>query len=1354
MTETLVKTTKDEKQLSKYTRDEVYSATLNYFKGDTLATEVWINKYCLKDSDGNLYELTPDDMHWRLANELARIEAKYPNPLSAQDIFDKIKNFEKIVPQGSPMAGIGNNFQVVSLGNCFVIGNEFDSYGSVLKIDQEQIQLMKRRGGVGHDLSHIRPSGSFVNNGALTSTGIVPFMERYSNSTREVAQSGRRGALMLSVDIRHPESENFIDAKLEKGKVTGANVSVKINKEFMEAALNNENYTQQFPIDSLNPKITRQINANKLWKKIVGNAWKCVPYNTEIFVYENNIFKKMKIGDLYFKDKSKFYYEIPSLNLKTKKIEKKPISDFQRYENNKNVFELKTESNKSAVATDDHIFYVLDTKTGLVKESEISNLNVGDYLIISNSTKPVNSTEQNEISLIDNLDNVYVSTNTINDILQKKDVIDYFGKFKNNEYKITSILRYGKINLNEFLNGGLSKYKDEILSRDNKYYYNGIEIHKKFVLTKEFLEFVGLFYAEGDLKKNTIRLNIHKDEIEDYQSLFDYISNTFQCKWYHKVDGNSCVVSIHSSLICSIFKLLNIGKEKKVFDLLWSLNNDLISAFLKGVFSGDGTISDDGRISISQTRKYFIEDISKMLIILGIHSMQDCFTNKIKKIKNKETKKISTSYRISIYKQYVSLFKEHIGFLNSKKQEILNKQNCDLKHKFGYPLNDTFKKKVRIFENQNVSETVLEKHLDLYSHKLDVDDMIYMNNIISEDVHYEKIVSVNKLNDKVDYVYDITVEDNHTFVLANGITLSNSAEPGILFWDNILKESIPSCYGNEWVETSTNPCGELPLPPYDSCRLLAVNLYSYVVNPFTKDAYFDWDSFKRDTIIAERLMDDIVDLELEKIDKIINKIDNDPESDDIKAIEKNLWIKIKRMCEVGRRTGLGITGEGDMLAALGLKYGTDEANDFAEEVHKIFKLAAYRSSVTMAKERGTFPIYDSKLEANNSFILRLKEEDGDLYNDMLRYGRRNIALLTIAPTGSVSILAQVSSGIECVFLPYYTRRRKINPDDKNVRVDFVDEVGDHWMEYPVFHHKFETWLRVNNYDVETIKSTYTSEQINELVKLSPYYGATSNDVDWVKKVEMQGRIQRHIDHSISVTVNLPNSVTEEIVSKVYEMGYKSGCKGITVYRDGSRSGVLVSGAEKKKREKEELFKDHHAPKRPKRLKADVIRFQNNLEKWIGVVGLLDGRPYEIFTGKLENGLSLLPPNISECEIVKVRTEDGKKRYDIEFVDANGEKQTHTGLNHTFNPEYWNYAKLISSVLRHGMPIVYVLDLIQSLNLNDEHLNTWKNGVARVIKRYIKDGEKGNSKCPSCGSENLEYKEGCLTCVSCGNSKCG
>ena len=794
-------------------------------------------------------------MHQRLAGELARIEKKYPNPLRKDFIYDKIKNFTHIVPQGSPMSGIGNDHQIVSISNCFVIGNEkdSDSYGGILKLDQEIVQLQKRRAGVGVDLSFIRPEGTPVKNSALTSTGIVPFMERFSNTTREVAQDGRRGALMESISIVHPDAETFIDAKMTQGKVTGANISVKLTDDFMKAAIKNKTFIQQFPVDAAIPSVTKETEAKPLWDKIIHNAW-------------------------------------------------------------------------------------------------------------------------------------------------------------------------------------------------------------------------------------------------------------------------------------------------------------------------------------------------------------------------------------------------------------------------------------------------------------------------------------------------------------------SAAEPGILFWDNLINESIPDCYADLGFKTvSTNPCGEIPLCPNDSCRLLAINLFGYVINPFTKKAKFDWDKFKDDVITSERLMDDIIDLELEKIDKILTKIESDPEEKSIKAAETELWLNIKHKAIQGRRTGLGITAEGDMLAALGITYGTNKAIKFSEKVHKTLKLEAYRSSVIMADERGAFPMYDSKREAENPFITRLRDEDEDLYTSMTKYGRRNLALLTIAPTGSVSLMTQTSSGIEPAFLVSYMRRKKINPQDKDARVDFVDEVGDSWTEYPVFHHNFELWLKVNNYDIDKVKAM-SEDEIAEIIKLSPYHKATSNDVDWVKKVEMQGKIQKHIDHSISVTVNLPEDVSEEIVSKVYETGWRTGCKGITVYRDKSRSGVLVTESEKKQETVQKLFDDNHAPKRPKRMNGEIIRFQNNHEKWIGVVGLLEGRPYEIFTGKLENGLSDLPMAIKECEIIKRRYDDGKSHYDMEYTI--GDTPHSYNLSASFNPEYWNYAKLISSVLRHGMPILYVQNLIQSLDLHDEHLNTWKNGISRVIKKYIKDGEKANGTCPSCGSTDLQYIEGCLTCKSCGNSKCG
>lgn len=848
-----VKTSSEQKS---YTQEEAFEVSLKYFKNDGLAARVWINKYALKDSAGNLFEKSPDDMHRRIAKEISRIEKKYANPLSEAEVFDLIKDFKYIVPQGSPMAGIGNPYQIASLSNCFVIGNDgaSDSYGGIMKIDQEQVQLMKRRGGVGHDLSHIRPKGSQVKNSALTSTGIVPFMERYSNSTREVAQDGRRGALMLSISINHPDAEDFIDAKLEAGKVTGANVSVRIDDNFMKAVKAGSEYVQKYPVFSENPKFSKTIEANGVWKKIVHNAWK-------------------------------------------------------------------------------------------------------------------------------------------------------------------------------------------------------------------------------------------------------------------------------------------------------------------------------------------------------------------------------------------------------------------------------------------------------------------------------------------------------------------SAEPGILFWDTIANESVPDCYADLGYKTvSTNPCGEIPLCPYDSCRLLAINLFSYVEAPFTDKASFNFDLFKQHVAYAQRIMDDIIDLELEKIDVILQKIDEDPEQDEVKAVERNLWLNIRKKAYEGRRTGIGITAEGDMLAALGLRYGSEEGNAFSVELHKTIALEAYRGSVNLAKERGAFTIFDSDREKDNPFILRLKEADSQLYYEMLEYGRRNIALLTIAPTGTTSLMTQTTSGIEPVFLPVYKRRRKVNPNDKEVRVDFVDEVGDSWEEYVVFHHKFKQWMEVNGIDTS---KNFSQEEIDDLIKQSPYYGATSNDVDWLSKVSMQGAIQKWVDHSISVTINLPNDVSEELVGDLYVKAWEVGCKGVTVYRDGSRSGVLISNEEKKEESAENQL-TNFPNKRPQTLEADVVRFQNNKEKWIAFIGLVDDKPYEIFTGLAddEDGI-LIPRWVNRGLIIKNRNEDGSSRYDFQYKNTRGYKTTIEGLSHKFNPEFWNYAKLISSTLRHGMPIDKIVDLINSLQLDSASINSWKNGVGRALKRYIEDGTKAKGQtCTNCESENLIYQEGCLTCKDCGSSKCG
>ena len=974
-----------------YSYDEAFEASLQYFKGDELAARVWVNKYAVKDSFGNIYEKSPEDMHWRIANEVARIESKYKNGLDAQQLYELLDHFKYIVPQGSPMTGIGNDYQVASLSNCFVIGMEgaADSYGAIIRIDEEQVQLMKRRGGVGHDLSHIRPKGSPVKNSALTSTGLVPFMERYSNSTREVAQDGRRGALMLSVSIKHPDSEAFIDAKMTEGKVTGANVSVKLDDAFMQAAVDGTPYTQQYPIDAATPSTTKEIDASALWKKIVHNAW-----------------KSAEPGVLFW-----------------------------------------------------------DT---IIRES------VPDcYADLGYRT---------------------VSTNPCGEI---------------------PLCPYDSCRL--------------------------------------------------------LAIN-----------LYSYVVNPFTKDAYFDFE---------------LFKK-HVALAQRIMDDIIDLD-----AFMQAAV--DGT---------PYTQQYPIDAATPST-----------------------TKEIDAS---ALWKKIVH---------NAWK----------------------------------------------------------------------------------------------------------SAEPGVLFWDTIIRESVPDCYADLGYRTvSTNPCGEIPLCPYDSCRLLAINLYSYVVNPFTKDAYFDFELFKKHVALAQRIMDDIIDLELEKIERIMTKIDSDPESEEVKGAERHLWEKIYKKSGQGRRTGVGITAEGDMLAAMGLRYGTEEATEFSEKVHKTIALEAYRSSVEMAKERGAFAIYDSEREKDNPFINRLKEADPKLYEDMLKYGRRNIACLTIAPTGTTSLMTQTTSGIEPVFMPVYKRRRKVNPNDPQVHVDFVDETGDAFEEYVVFHHKFVTWMEINGYDPA---KRYTQEEIDELVKKSPYYKATSNDVDWLMKVKMQGRIQKWVDHSISVTINLPNDVDEDLVNRLYVEAWRSGCKGCTVYRDGSRSGVLISNKKKDKKEEMPPCKPPTVVEvRPKVLEADVIRFQNNKEKWVAFVGLLDGHPYEIFTGLQddEEGI-LLPKSVTSGRIIKNVDEDGNKHYDFQFENKRGYKTTIEGLSEKFNKEYWNYAKLISGVLRWRMPIDRVIKLVDSLQLDSESINTWKNGVERALKKYVTDGTKADGqKCPNCGHETLVYQEGCLICKTCGTSRCG
>lgn len=1246
--------------------EEVKKAGLVYFNGDSLAADVWAKKYCLKDDKDNYYETTPDDMHWRMAKEISRIEKKYPNSKTEEEIYESFKNFARIVPQGGPMSGIGNNLQTVSLSNCFVVGNkgESDSYGGILKIDQEQIQLMKRRGGVGHDLSHIRPSGSPVKNSALTSTGIVPFMARFSNSTKEVAQDGRRGALMLSISIKHPDSESFIDAKLEEDKITGANISVKIDDDFMISRKNeNGRYIQQYPINSLTPSITKTIDSNKLWDKIIHNAWKSA--EPGILFWDTII--NESIPDCY----SEFGFKTVSTNPCF------PSSEYlltdSGYVRFGDLFKSKQPNN---VVTDNRIYYIQSDDNIEHPTNWKINLNADGSTI--RKASEVFLTQENA------------------KIIEIETSLGFKLKSTLDHHIATSVGMIEAQNLTSEHMILISK--PTITINYNNIYKFGFD--KPTEISEYLAVLIGLITGDGTFDKNRNRVHLDfwgddKDRMIDntkaiIDELYKHYGDRFNTrgrklsKYFitnieekNKTRLSSNWLSVILNDVCGFNRLTKIQVPEFI------VNNSSTSIgrmYVSALMYCDGSIQGSRRsgfsVRLSQSNKELLQKIQLIL-----HSNGLLFSLKHRrKAKYTDLPNGKGGYSQYYTKDQYELISRSGSFIDYNKY-------------IGF-LGDPFK-------NNKFNNIV----------------NIIEHNFKTENGIFDKIISKTYL------------ENDDVFCIKEPISRS------------IIVNGL-----------STRRCGEIPLCPYDSCRLLALNLFGYVIDPFTEFAKFNWKLFKSDVELGMRIMDDIIDLEGEKIDAILAKIEKDPEDDFVKMYEKNLWERIKEMTTLGRRTGLGITAEGDMLAALGFRYGTDDANDFAEDVQKTLKLEAYRASVQMAKERGAFPIYNPKLEVNNPFIQRIKNEDFALYYDMIKYGRRNIALLTIAPTGSVSLMTQTTSGCEPTFSPVYMRRRKINPQEKNIRIDFVDSEGVAWTEYPVFHHKFELWLTINNYDIVKIKEM-SKQELDEVVKKSPYYLATANDVDWIKKVEMQGRLQQHVDHSISVTVNLKSDATEELVSKVYETGWSCGCKGITVYRDGCRDGVLISNAEKNENKKIQAFKDTQAPKRPKKLKGEIVRFNNNNEKWIAVVGLFDERPYEMFTGKFENGLSNLPAYVKDCEIVKNKLPDGTKRYDIEYVDSFGLRQTLIGLSHKFNPEFWNYAKLLSGILRHGMPLIYVKELIESLNLNDDNLNTWKNGVTRVIKKYIKDGVKAKGKCPDCGGEHLEYVEGCLTCKDCGSSRC-
>jgi len=1167
----------------KYNREDVFIKSLEYFKGDELAANVWINKYALKDSEGNIYEETPDDMHHRIASEIARIEKKYPNPISEDDIYDSIKKFKYIVPQGGSMSGIGNNEQTVSLSNCFVIGNEHDSYGSVMKTDEEQVQLMKRRGGIGHDLSHIRPKNSPVKNSALTSTGLVPFMERYSNSTREVGQDGRRGALMLSCDIKHPNSEDFMDAKMTQGKVTGANISLKLSDDFMKAVIDNNVFTQQYPVNSLNPTIMNEVLAKPLFDKIVHNAWSSA--EPGILLWDTVI--KESIPDCY--------------------------SDFG----------FKTVSTNPCFSGKEKLLTIDGNRTfeELCGLTNIKIINSVGHVV---PTKVWCSGKKETINVYDSQSNIMTCTpdhvwKTIND-----------GEVQAKDLKGKQLLPY----LNQ-----KNTNKDELYVK------------------------LGFIQGDGNLGRlkstahNGFEINIGKND--------DDVLNYFNLKRTDKNYRKFYVTEYYD--ICKTLEFNCESLPERTLPLsiyAWSDKNKL--SFLSGLYSANGSIVGNYRIALKSTCKQLILEVQKLLKEFDIDS-----------------------------------------YYTTNKSKTVTFSNGDYVCKESYDLN-------------------IGKYYDLIKFYSKIGFIHQYKNIKLFDVITTRSPKITKIiNNGVIDVYDF-IEPETNWGVVNDCISHN--------------------------------CGEIPLCPYDSCRLIAMNLYSYVIDPFTKNAKFDYDLFDKHAYLSQRYMDDIIDLELEKIDQILCKIESDPEDEDIKKVEKDLWLKIKEKAINGRRTGIGITSEGDMLAALGYTYGTKDATDFSINIHKKMAISVYKASCLLSQERGSFPIFNAELEKNNPLILRLSKADPELAN-LLKIGRRNIALLTLAPVGTVSIMTQTTSGIEPVFLVSYKRRRKINPNDKDTRVDFVDEVGDSWEEYNVFHPKFLKWLNVNEYDANEVK-LYSDEMLKPIIEKSPYHNATSNDVDWVEKVKMQGGIQKWIDHSISVTVNLPNNATEEVVSNVYIEAWKSGCKGVTVYRDGSRSGVLISNDKKEEKKADVIISENSAPKRPKSLKCDILRFQNNKEKWIGFVGTLEDRPYEIFTGALDS--FQIPSFVEEGWIRKVKdtkiNDEGQEvktsRYDFIYFDKDGYEQEMRGLNRAFNREYWNYGKLMSGILRHGMPIPNAINLVDSLSLGDTVVS-WKSGVKRMLKRYIKDGEdvKG-AVCPECGLHTLKYESGCSSCTNCGYSKCG
>ena len=1254
-------------------KNGVFEETLKYFKGDSLATDVWMNKYALKTDSGYL-ESNPDEMHRRISKEFARIESKYKNPLSEQEIYELLKDFKYIIPAGSPMSGIGNNEQIVSLSNCFVIGNttQSDSYGGILKIDEEQVQLMKRRGGVGTDLSHIRPNGTPVKNSALTSTGIVPFMERYSNTTKEVAQGGRRGALMLSLSVKHIDIESFMDSKLEQGKITGANISVKITDEFMRCVKNNKPFLQTYPIDldlkleDIDPNYEmgkvyngqqkgtyyRVADAISIWNKIIFNAWKSAEPGV---LFWDKIINE-SVPDCYIEDGFQTTSTNPCF----------PSSEYLLTENGYETFgELYKKQCLNKVITDNRISY-----------NEDSGVESPEKWVIDSNKEGVTIREASEVFLTQkNAEILELEFKkgfklrctpdhhiaTLRGMVEAKDITD-----DDNVLIPTP-------ELTESIIGKLPQTDDERIA-----YLIGMIVGDGCFSKSNNRVCIDIWGDDSDRMSNIVMKII--DELYESKGKLVNIRNRNLSKYIIIKNEKINKIRIASAwlykLLTTEYGFNETNKQVVPNFIMSNARKDLAKYYLASLFYCDGTLGGSKKngfsVRLAQSNKEFLQQVQLLLQANGL--------------------------LFSLYKRREARYKK-LPDGKGELKEYFTKTNYEL-----------------ISVNGSIWNYLDIIGFNGYSNK---------ENKVTKDLHSERYRFNNCVTDKMISRNVIGRED--VYCIKEPITKS------------IIVSGL-----------STRRCGEIPLCPYDSCRLLSLNLYSYVKNPFTKNAEFDFDLFKSHVKIAQKLMDDLIDLELEKIDKILEKINSDPEPYNIKRTETELWENIRDKTILGRRTGLGVTAEGDMLAAMGLTYGSDESIIFSTKIHQLHALSAYESSIDMAIDRGGFPIYNAKQEEKSGFIQRIKENDIDLYNRMIKHGRRNISLLTIAPNGSVSICTQTTSGIEPVFQISYKRRRKINPNDPKTIVAFIDSEGQEWVEYNVLHHKFITWLEINGYNIDDVINKYSDEQLNDLIKLSPYYKSTSNDIDWVQKVKLQSSIQKWVDHSISVTVNIPKETSQEIVSEIYNTAWESGCKGMTIYRDGSRDGVLVT----KNDNKNIGFQENNAPKRPKKLEANVLRFQNGKEKWVAVIGLLEGRPYEIFTGRSE--AFLIPQNIEKGWVVRVKEDETKKaRYDFIFNDIDGYNVTIEGLSRIFNKEYWNYAKLISGILRHGMPLPSVINLISNLTFDNDTITTWKNGVIRAIKKFIKDDTQIKGElCPNCGAETLIFIDGCKSCSSCGWSKCG